>query len=239
MIDFMSVAENKTDAVIERKETTAFNIKQAVDKAADMLKKQFGVQVRKYAEEAKKLVITDDESEKQMISKAGEMKALFAQIDTKRKEIIKYHDQYVRKVNALAKSFKDILDPAIQNLRCKLGNYQYKKELERQKREKKALKEQNILQKQIRKEAEKKGIEAPEMPPPAPVEKKQTITRADDGSSAYIRTEWAFEIIDLSKVPDEYKMLDDKKVNAMIKAGVRIIEGLRIFENPVTVLKIT
>lgn len=43
------------------------------------------------------------------------------------------------------------------------------------------------------------------------------------------RTEWkATEILDKSKVPDEYLIVDMKKINAVVKAGVREIPGVKI-----------
>lgn len=41
---------------------------------------------------------------------------------------------------------------------------------------------------------------------------------------------WSFEVIDATKVPDIYKAVVDKLVNAAIKGGAREIAGLRIFQ---------
>ena len=41
---------------------------------------------------------------------------------------------------------------------------------------------------------------------------------------------WTYELDDLSKVPREYLMLDDKKVKDKIKKGIREIEGIKIYE---------
>lgn len=231
MFDFMAIAEDET------KTNEKFDALDAIDKAAYRLKNQFGKTIRTYTEDVKKIQIHDKDSEEKAIMKAGEIKFLHIEIDNKRKEIIKDHDQFVRKVNSLVKSFKDILDPALSELKGKIGNYQYKKEIERREREKKALEEQKKLQNQIQKEAEKKGVLAPDMPDIVPVEKKQAVTRTESGASAHIRTEWTYELNDFAKLSDEYKMVDDKKIKAMIKAGIRNIDGLNIFEKPVTVLR--
>jgi hypothetical protein len=42
------------------------------------------------------------------------------------------------------------------------------------------------------------------------------------------RTEWKGTVIDPSQVPEEYKIIDQKKINAVVKAGVRSIPGVKI-----------
>ena len=41
---------------------------------------------------------------------------------------------------------------------------------------------------------------------------------------------WTFEVIDFFKVPDEYKELNTTEVNCAIRAGIREIPGLRIYQ---------
>ena len=109
--------------------------------------------------------------------------------------------------------------------------------MERRKREKAAEEAAAKLQKQVEKEAKKAGVEAPTIVP-APVEKKETVTRTDSGASAHIRTEWKCTAVeDFAKVPDQYKILHDPTVNAAIKSGVHNIPGLKIEEVPITVLR--
>lgn len=62
----------------------------------------------------------------------------------------------------------------------------------------------------------------------APVEK--THVRNSYGNHAGLRKTWEFDLTDLSLVPREYLVLDEKKVKAAIKDGVRTIPGLNIFE---------
>jgi hypothetical protein len=51
------------------------------------------------------------------------------------------------------------------------------------------------------------------------------------GSTAYVSRSWTFEVIDLDQVPREYLSLDVAVVReAITRAGVRDIPGLRIFQ---------
>ena len=79
-------------------------------------------------------------------------------------------------------------------------------------------------------EAENKPLPEPEPEPaPEPVAKPQFKEKSDLGSSYTVR-KWTFKEVDFEKVPDEYKQLDSKAINAAIKNGERNIPGLEIYE---------
>lgn len=60
---------------------------------------------------------------------------------------------------------------------------------------------------------------------------KQNKTIHSDAGSATFRKDWDFKIIDETKVPREYLIVDEKAIrNAIKKNGVRSIEGIEIFE---------
>jgi hypothetical protein len=60
---------------------------------------------------------------------------------------------------------------------------------------------------------------------------KPTRLHGDYGSTAYVSHSWAFEVIDLDRVPREYMSLDVAVVrDAITRNGVREIPGLRIFQ---------
>jgi len=76
------------------------------------------------------------------------------------------------------------------------------------------------------------AIEAMEQvpPPPAP-----TVRTALGSTTA--RRVMDFEVIDKSKVPGDYLVIDVPTVRAAIRAGVREIPGLRIYEKEVLAVK--
>ena len=167
---------------------------------------------------------------------AAEAKSLADRLDSERKEHIKEPDTFVRGLNAFVKSFRDVLtnpknkSGLVEIAKTKIGQYQYQKELERRKKEEAARKAQEKLQAEMNKEAKKAGVEAPELPPVVLPEKQEAI-RTGSGS-AHMQTEWVHELTDITKVPAEYLMVDDRKVKAAIKAGIRNISGLEIKEVP-------
>ena len=60
------------------------------------------------------------------------------------------------------------------------------------------------------------------------VEEPEKTVRAGAGS-ATTRQVWTFKIVDPSKVPNEYKVIDEKKIAAVVKAGIRNIPGVEIY----------
>lgn len=61
-----------------------------------------------------------------------------------------------------------------------------------------------------------------------PVEVPNMVKGALGGT--FIQKRWTFELINQEEVPDKYKMLDEVKINAAIRAGERDIKGLRIYQ---------
>jgi hypothetical protein len=50
-----------------------------------------------------------------------------------------------------------------------------------------------------------------------------------------VRTDWDFEVSDFTKLPDNYKIADDKKIRAVVKAmkGAIEIPGVRIYSKQI------
>lgn len=56
--------------------------------------------------------------------------------------------------------------------------------------------------------------------------------RSTTGGTASLAENWIYSVVDITKVPRELLMIDDAKVRAMIKVGIRKIEGLLIKNEP-------
>ena len=86
----------------------------------------------------------------------------------------------------------------------------------------------------LKAEAEKAGIKAPdiELPPPveaAPPTVEKTV-RSSEGKATMVKT-WKHEVTDPDQVPREYLTVDEKKIRAAVKDGVRSIPGVNIYED--------
>lgn len=157
-------------------------------------------------------------------------------IDSQRKELIKLPYDYVKRVNAFAKEISKPLDDAETIIKQKLIDYEAKKELERREQEKRAKEERKRLQEQLNKEAQEKGVEAVILPEVMFPKEEKNIVHTEAGDTVYTRTVWDFEIVDFAKVPDEYKIIDEKKVRQAInRLGIRDIPGLKIFQKKTVV----
>lgn len=85
--------------------------------------------------------------------------------------------------------------------------------------------------------AEKKAEERGEEPPPVviPMPTVQAPPKTLHTSSGAVRTRtiWRFEVVDFAALPEEYKVADEVKLGKVVRAGVREIPGVRIYEEMV------
>lgn len=77
---------------------------------------------------------------------------------------------------------------------------------------------------------ETEAANAPVQVAVAPVIPEIPKTVRTESGSAHQRMTWEFEIEDKSMVPPEYLMVDEKAIRQAVKAGIRQIPGVRIFE---------
>jgi len=186
--------------------------------------------------QAEALTVDSDESEQAAVESAAQAKRLLKALDDERKRVIADPDAFVRSVNAFVRVFRKPLDSLVGTFRQKIGDFQYQKELERRKLQKRMEEESVRLKAKMAAEAKESGVEpSPIMPVPAP--KPDSTTRTESGATASIRTKWTNEVLDASVVPREYCSPDQKKINQAIALGVRAIAGIKIYEQPITVLR--
>ncbi len=192
--------------------------------------------IEEMATQASLIVVVDDASAKQAVSMASAVKQLGKKIETARKEAIEEPQGFIKTVNGMAKSFTGALEEIEKGLKRRIADYQYRLELERREAERIAREEAARLQRSLDAEAKEKGVEpvkvvAPVMPKP------QTVTRSEDGATAYIRKEWKCAVVDPGAVPREFCSPDDRKLREAVRAGMRDIPGCRIYEEAVAAIR--
>jgi len=181
-------------------------------------------------EEVKTLEITNEES----CQKAAELLATIAKYEKKINEEcekrIAVPKTFIKKVKARVNEVVKPLSNSKKTIKLKLKDYKTRLELERREMEKKAEEERKRLQEQLNKEAKEKGIEPVKLPEIAMPKEKLKVSTED--GTVYERKRWTFRVINIKEVPDEFKIekVDDKKVNAAIRAGIRKIPGIEIYQ---------
>ncbi|MDY0188923.1 MAG: hypothetical protein RBR16_13485 [Syntrophus sp. (in: bacteria)] len=179
-------------------------------------------------EALRKTGVDSEEQSKQAVAIASQAKKLAAEMERERKEFTGPINTFLSKVKAAYDHFTGALTGAEKEIKRLLVGYQARVELERRKAEEAARKEAEELQKKLDAEAKEAGVEAP-IVTPAVVAPKPTVTRTEEGT-AYEVVTWEFEIEDEAKIPRDYLMADLGKIRQAVKAGIREIPGVKIFE---------
>jgi hypothetical protein len=169
------------------------------------------------------------------------IKSRWREIEDMRKSLKAPVDEAARRIQSFFRSPLDFLAQAELVIKRKMVTWKTEQDRiareEARRAEEKARKERERLEAQARK-AEEEGrteraeilrdraeVVVPQAPPPT----------APKVSGISERTVWKFEIVDASKVPDKYKVVDEKKVRQVVNAlkGDAEIPGVRVWEENV------
>ena len=135
-------------------------------------------------------------------------------IEAKRLEFTQPLNQSLRAINA---TFKKLKEPLFQARMLLTGKIVEWKTAERERLEK-----EEARRRKIQEAHEKKGHEVK-----API----VLDRPDNKiGNTQTRKVWTFEVIDFSKVSDQFKAIDRSAVMTAIRLGVREEKGLKIFQ---------
>ncbi len=214
--------EPKTSSAVLDPRVAKYQFDQYLDMVTDMV------------ESAKSHVVTDADSNEKAVAMAGQAKAITNKIEKLRKSIVDAPNQFVKAVNNFAKQYTGKLSDIESNLKAKINRYQVEQQRARIEAQKRADEEAKKLQELVNQESKQAGIEPVQVS--APVIPVQTVTRTDNGSAS-LRKVWTWKLIDLKAVPDEYKVVNDKAINQAVKAGIRNIPGIDIYEESQTVIR--
>lgn len=181
---------------------------------------------------AQNLQVTDEKTAAQAVEVLAAAKQAKRGMEDARKMFVGPLDRHVKAINAW---FKDKLSPvteADEVTRKKLGAYQDEKDrIVREEADRRRKEQEEAYRKQLA-EAKKNKVEPPPVIIPVEEPKQNITTFSTHGMAKRRSLGWTFEIVDLSKVPDEWKklVLDEGLVKEAIDAGAREIDGLKIYE---------
>lgn len=212
-------------AVIER---TAI---EALDPRQDKVMDAFMVSALDLEERALNLQVVDFATADQATGMIGMVKQITDRIEKRRVEIVKPHNDYVKRVNNFANTVLAPLEAADKTIRRNILGWRQREEQKRKEEEARLRAIQAEEQKAAEAQAEARGEVAP--PPPMPIAAVEPLSKTMKGSmggSATARKDWTFRITDPNAVPREYMVVDEKKIRALVKAGLRNISGVEIYE---------
>lgn len=182
---------------------------------------------------AQNLQVTDEQSAAQAVEVLAAAKQAKNGMENARKMFVGPLDRHVKALNAW---FKNKLSPVTEAdaiTRKKLGAYQDEKDrIAREEAERRQKEQAEAYRKQLA-DAKKHKAEPPPPPPVVQEEPAPSIANFSTHGMAKRRSlGWTFEIVDFSKVPDEWKksVINEELVKEAIAAGAREIDGLKIYE---------
>lgn len=190
---------------------------------------------------------------KKLEEMAKEAKKFEKQVEERRKEIVAPHNDYVKRVKAFTDAVISPIEGAISHSKREFLSWNKKLEQQRIEAQRKLDEERRRKEEEARAKLEKEKEEAemasafmPENEQAAiavshqvqeQVLEKQIALESKAEQKAInqmvvkgVRKTWTFEITDESKVPRDFLVIDDKKIRAAVREGIREIPGVRIFE---------
>ena len=201
---------------------------------------------QKLVEIKKDLTTIEKKSEKMVVIKTeddvklateflSQAKARADRIEEIRLSFTKPINEGLRNINAMYKEPHGTYIDMMTKVKRAISNYRLEEDRVAQIEEERQLKIRDAKNKRN----EEKG-KAPDITPVKTVERPDTTVKSNSGKTTTVKV-WKFEIEDISKLPASYKktILDfaNKKglANTVIKkvvdAGIREIEGVRIYED--------
>jgi len=197
----------------------------------------YSMWVQDMVDDANAHQVSDDASNSKAVQMSLQAKKLAKKIKDKGAEKTKKHRAFTASVRNLVRMYTDMLDSIEADLKKKIKEYSSVKEIERREAEQRAQAEAQKLQKRINQEAKEKGIEPVQVPEVALPEKQQPVRTEEGSASVRKRWTWDKDHYDFRKVPDDYKLLDEPAINKAIRAGVRKIPGITIYEDKDVILR--
>jgi hypothetical protein len=162
--------------------------------------------------EAKEMVVQNKDSLTTAVDFLGRIAIARKEVDSRRRFFVDPLNQQVKSINDLFRSYSDPLAEADRIVRSKVLAYQAEEAKRAADEQQRILEEAGTTEEFV----------------PITVGEPEKTVRAGAGS-ATTRQVWTFRIVDPSLVPDEYKVIDEKKIAAVVKAGIRHIPGVEIY----------
>lgn len=165
---------------------------------------------------AQTLVVNSTAAEGNAADIGKRLKGIIEDVERIRTSTVQPFNEYVKLVNAKCKSISGPIEAAMNTLRARIQEYRRREE-ERIRKEQAELEREHAkaLAKE-EKRAEKRGTEARYVPPPPPPETVQNVASGKVGSTQG-RKVWKFKIVDPTKVPNQWWVIDERAIGDFVK----------------------
>lgn len=158
-----------------------------------------------------------------------EVKTLYKDIETSRKFFVNPYNLFVKKINSLFKDKTDFLDNAEKVIKNKMSAWYLEQE-------RAAEKEQQRIARENEKKMEKFNAKVEKNPdkvytPPVLNEAEVVIekTSKTDTATSTLKKIPKWRLVNIYQVPREYLIINTKKMDAVVKAGVQV-PGIEIYQ---------
>ena len=174
------------------------------------------------------LVIVDTETQHMAVETAKIVATLIKTVEAEREKLTGPLNDELKAINAHFKRYSTALEDLQRELKKKLAAYA--DELERLRREEEE-RQRRILEELRKKELEEAKAKGTEAAPALviPTKEAEKTVHSDTGS-ATAGKRWTFEVSDANAVPRDYLTVDEKKIRAAVRDGIREIPGVRIYQ---------
>lgn len=164
------------------------------------------------------------------------LKQAYKTLEAKRIAKTKPLNDYVKTLNSEFAEKMNPIEHAIEILNGKMRDFLL---MMRRKAQEEADRKAKIEQERLDKEAKEKATAeadlleeaVPAVITPTVVVKANPVANATVTSSlgkTFLRETFAWKVVDASKIPDEYWLLDEKKINALVKAHTKTEKGKKM-----------
>lgn len=171
------------------------------------------------------LVIASNDDIKSATNDLSIISGLKKVIEDKRKEYTQPINEHLKAVNEAFKVFTEPLVNADKVTRQKILDYRHEQERIRQEQER--INQMRLEAAHAEMELKGELTESVELVETQSEQPNHYRTEAGTLGRMLVR-KW--EVVDLSLVPDEYKMVDAAKIGKVVRAGIPSILGIRIWE---------
>lgn len=210
-------------------------------------------EIKTIIQAANELKVENDEQSQHAAKFLGDLKGELKRLEDMRKQLTTGLNDTLKKINNSFKLRSDPLKQADVIVKRKLGAYMDEQRRIQEVEAEKARAEQEEAEKKAREEAEKAAAEAAKIKDETERKKaeEEAAKKAEEAeqiknqepeveaATTSVRTDaglvsskqvWTFEVEDKSKVPEEFKIVDEKAVRKAVNGGERNIPGIKIFQ---------